>query len=487
MVISFRTMIIRGGYYRNLAMGNKIREIVIPAPRGKIVDRKGRVVALDKFQYKNGVPGEFLGWQFEGKDLAVKINRYYPYGESMATVTGWVEKAGVEAVKNKELSGVSGKRLVEVDALGDFMRELGGQNPEVGKDLELTIDAYWQEKLYQIMTGAGVKGAVVVSEPATGKIIAMVSTPSYDPNMFTNILDNQKIGEYLNDEKGFPLLNRVVAARYHPGSVFKIAVAIGGLESGVVSKNDTFEDTGVIKIGDYSYTNWLWNKSGGTDGMVDMVKALKRSNDIYFYRLGEKMGAEKIKEWAVKLGLGEKTGVELPGELAGVIPDPNWKWETRREKWFLGNTFHMAIGQGDVDVTPLQINLITNVVASGGMRCQPTIISGAEKCKDLGLKTETLAVIKEGMMAACSSGGTAYPLVNFKTRLACKTGTAEVGDGSKDTHAWLTAFGPAENPEISITMVVEKGGEGSDVAAPLVGDFLKEWFEEPGTVIVRKK
>jgi len=153
----------------------------------------------------------------------------------------------------------------------------------------------------------------------------------------------------------------------------------------------------------------------------------------------------------------------------------------------LGNTFHMAIGQGDVDVTPLQINLITNVVASGGMRCQPTIISGAEKCKDLGLKTETLAVIKEGMMAACSSGGTAYPLVNFKTRLACKTGTAEVGDGSKDTHAWLTAFGPAENPEISITMVVEKGGEGSDVAAPLVGDFLKEWFEEPGTVIVRKK
>lgn len=485
VVMSFRMMIIKGGYYRSLAMGNKIREVEMPAPRGKIVDRKGRVVALDKFQYQSGIPGEFSGWKFAGKEISVKINRYYPYSESIAPVTGWVGKAGVELTENELLAGKSGKRLIEVDAMGNFVRELGRENPKPGSDLTLTIDAYWQEKLYQIM--AGVRGAAVVSEPKTGKIIAMVSTPSYDPNVFTNILDNKKIEEYLNDEKGFPLLNRAVAAKYHPGSVFKLALAIGGLEEGVIKKTDTIEDTGVIKIGDYSYANWLWNRGGGTDGMVDILKALKRSNDIYFYRLGEKMGPDRIKTWANKLGLGEKTGVELPGEVAGLVPDEDWKWETKREKWFLGNTYHMAIGQGEVETNPIQINLMTNVVANSGKKCQMTIISGQEKCIDLGISQETLTVVREGMKAACSSGGTAYPLVNFKTKLACKTGTAEVGDGTKDTHAWLTAFAPADDPEISITLMVEKGGEGSDVAAPLVGDFLKEWFEETNTIIVRKK
>ena len=147
----------------------------------------------------------------------------------------------------------------------------------------------------------------------------------------------------------------------------------------------------------------------------------------------------------------------------------------------------MAIGQGEVEASPVQINLMTNVVANNGKRCQMTIISDREKCIDLGISQETLMVVREGMKAACGSGGTAYPLVNFKTKLACKTGTAEVGDGTKDTHAWLTAFAPALDPEISITLMVERGGEGSDVAAPLVGDFLKEWFGEEDTVIVRKK
>jgi len=185
--------------------------------------------------------------------------------------------------------------------------------------------------------------------------------------------------------------------------------------------------------------------------------------------------------------LGEKTGVELPGELTGLVPDENWKWESKREKWFLGNTYHMAIGQGEVEVTPLQINQMTNIVANGGFKCRPKLLEGEAECVNLSLKPENIEVVLGGMVAACGSGGTAYPLFNFKTKLACKTGTAEVGDGSKDTHAWLTAFAPADDPEISVTVVIEKGGEGSDVAAPIVGDFLKEWFGETETVIVRKK
>ena len=168
------------------------------------------------------------------------------------------------------------------------------------------------------------------------------------------------------------------------------------------------------------------------------------------------------------------------------MPEAKWKEKTTGEKWFLGNTYHLAIGQGEVAVTPLQINLATSVIANGGKKCQMSILKNSDnKCESLGISSKTINLIKAGMIEACSSGGTAWPLFNFKTKLACKTGTAEVGDGTKDTHAWLTAFAPADNPQIVVTVLVERGGEGSDVAAPIVGDFLKEWFEEPNTVVPR--
>jgi penicillin-binding protein 2 len=281
-------------------------------------------------------------------------------------------------------------------------------------------------------------------------------------------------------------LNRTTSGRYHPGSVFKIAVAAGGLESGVIDGQTLIEDTGVIKIGDYSYSNWLWTKRGGTDGMVDVVKALKKSNDIFFYKLGERMGPDSIKEWAMKFGYGQKTGVEVFGEIDGVVPDEEWKKEARGENWFLGNTYHYAIGQGDLGVTPLQVNMSTNIIAANGKKCKMSLLKDTKpECETVKIKSDNLELVKSGMLAACSEGGTAWPLFNFKTKIACKTGTAEVGDGSQDTHAWLTAFAPADNPEISITVMVERGGEGSDVAAPIVGDILKEWFGEPETKVPR--
>ncbi|MFA5532568.1 MAG: penicillin-binding transpeptidase domain-containing protein [Candidatus Shapirobacteria bacterium] len=507
--------LVQGKYYKELARENKVFESNIPAARGQILDRKGRVVAKSIYQYfklegDNKIydeAGDFNGYKFEGKNLAYDLKRSYPYGESMAFVTGYVGKVnendiksnicgdkltgddtvgrgGVEGFGDCQLRGKDGKRLIEVDAKGNYIRELGRQEPTVSADLNLSIDAYWQEKIYQMLDGK--KAVVIISEPKTGKIINFVSSPSFDPNVFSYNQDGKKIGEYLNDKENFPLLNRVIAAKYHPGSVFKPVMAIAGLESGVINKETLFEDTGILKVGDYSYSNWLWTKSGRTDGMLNIVTAIKRSNDIFFYKLGEALGLERIKTWAQSFGYGKKTGIELTGELDGLVPDEKWKKEAKGENWYLGNTYHLSIGQGDLEVTPLQVNQMTNVIANNGIKCEMSILKDSEvECTDLKIKNNNIAIVLEGMKAACKSGGTAWPLFNFKTEIACKTGTAEVGDGSNDTHAWLTAFAPADDPQISITVLVERGGEGSDVAAPIVGDILKEWFGEPDTLVPR--
>lgn len=507
--------VIRGGYYKNLAIENKLMEQKIPAARSLILDRKGRVVAKSVYQYfrmdgdskiYEGV-GDFQGYKFEGKDLAFDLKRSYPYGESMSFITGYVGKinqddknnnkcglqlddnsvigrSGVESFLDCQLRGVDGKRLVEVDAMGKYLRELGRQEPVIQPALNLSIDAYWQDKIYKLLDGK--KAVVIISEPKTGKIISMVSSPAFDPNAFSYDFNQNKIKEYLNNSQELPLMNRAISGRFSPGSVFKMVIVTAGLESGVIDKNTLIEDTGVLKVGDYSYRNWLWTKSGMTDGLVDVVKALQRSNDIFFYKLGERLGLERIKNWAFKYGYGRKTGVELAGELDGIVPDSKWKKEAKGENWFLGDTYHLAIGQGGLSITPLQVNQMTNIIANKGVKCKMSILKDSEvECSDLKIKKENWELVLEGMKNACKSGGTAWPLFNFKTEIACKTGTAEVGDGSKDTQAWLTAFAPADDPQISITVLVERGGEGSDVAAPIVGDILKDWFEETETVVPR--
>jgi penicillin-binding protein 2 len=498
LAVALKLTVIEGKYYRQVARENKILEMTIPATRAEIVDRKGRVVA--KTTYQDG--GDFDGYKFEGKDLAYELGREYPYGESLSMVTGYVGKVSEMDIKNNkcgnkffgedlvgrggiedyfdcQIRGKNGKRVIEVDALGNYIRELGREEPETKNQIVLSVDAYWQDKIYKLLNGK--KAAVVVSEPKTGKIIALVSSPSFDSNVFLG-QDNKKISEYLDDKDKLPLLNRVISAKYHPGSVFKIMMATAGLETGVIDENTLIEDTGVIKVGDYSYKTW----SSRRDGMVDIVKAIKRSNDIFFYKLGEMLGVDNIKKWANKFGFGKKTGVELIGEIEGIVPDDEWKRLIKGEPWYLGNTYHLSIGQGDLDVTPIQINQMTNIIANNGVKCKMSILKDSKvECEDIGINSEIINIITKGMKQACHSGGTAWPLFNFKTELACKTGTAEVGDGSNDTHAWLTAFAPADNPQISITVMLERGGEGSDEAAPIVGDILKEWFNEPNTIVPR--
>lgn len=495
-----RLSIIRHSYYKSLAIDNKLLENNISAPRGRILDRKERVVALSLYQYTDGSLGDFKGYKFEGKDTAYTMKRKYPYGNSLGVITGYVNKAneedikdnmcgvkidkedmtgrgGVEEYSDCDLRGRDGKRLIEVDARGVYVRELGREEPVSGKDIVLSIDAYWQDKVYKMLEGK--KATVMISDPKTGKIIVLVSSPSYDPNDFSLDKNDEMIKSYLGDNENLPMLNRTISGRYHPGSVFKPVLATAGLESGVITNTTTFEDTGVIKIGEYSYNNWYWTQYGKKEGMVDIVKALQRSNDIFFYKLGEGLGVDRIKLWADKFGYGKKTGVELMGEVSGILPDDKWKREAKGERWFLGDTYHLAIGQGYLSVTPLQVNQMTNVVANDGKKCKMSILKDSKiECSDQKIKQSTINTVVEGMKRACKTGGTAYPLFALKTEIACKTGTAEVGDGSKDTHAWLTAFAPAQDPEISITVMVERGGEGSEVAAPIVRDILKEWFGE---------
>ena len=512
LVSIIKLTLIKGKYYKNLAIENKLMEKKIPAARAVIKDRKGRIIAKSVYQYfrmdgdnkiYEGV-GDFQGYKFEGKDLAYELKRTYPYGESMSFITGYVGKvnqndkdknecgikldddevvgrSGVESFLDCQLRGEDGRRLVEVDALGKYIRELGRQEPKVSPDLDLSIDAYWQDKIYKLLDGK--KAVVIISEPKTGKIISLVSSPGFDANIFSYDVDSSKIKEYLTDNENLPMMNRSISGRYSPGSVFKIVIATAGLESGVINKDTEIEDIGVLTIGDYSYRTW----SGISDGMVSIVKAIRRSNDIFFYKLGEMLGLERIESWAKKYGYGEKTGVELAGELDGIVPNEKWKKEVKGENWYLGDTYHLAIGQGGLSITPLQVNQMTNVIANGGKKCKMSILKDSKvECEDLKIKKENVDLVIQGMKDACKTGGTAWPLFNFKTEIACKTGTAEVGDGSKDTQAWLTAFAPADDPQISITVLVERGGEGSDVAAPIVGDILKEWFEEPETLVPRK-
>lgn len=516
LVSMINLALIKGKYYKDLAIENKLIEKDIPAARALILDRKGRVVAKSVYQYfrMDGESkiyegfGDFQGYKFEGKDLAYDIKRSYPYNESMSFVTGYVGKvsqddksknscqikldndefvgrSGVESFLDCKLRGTDGRRLIEVDAKGKYLRELGRQEPIITDTLNLSIDAYWQDKIYKLLDGK--KAVVIISEPKTGKIISLVSSPGYNPNDFSDS-NQEKIKQYLGDNENLPLMNRTIAGKYEPGSVFKIVISTAGLESGVINKDTVIEDTGIIKVGDYSYANWLWNKSGATDGMVNIVKAIQRSNDIFFYRLGEKLGLDRIVGWARKYGFGSKTGIELTGELEGIVPDEKWKKEIKGEGWFLGDTYHLSIGQGFLGVTPLQINQMTNVIANKGVKCKMSILKDSKvECTDLKIKRENYESVLQGMKNACKPGGTAWPLFNFKTEIACKTGTAEVGDGSKDTQAWLTAFAPADDPQISITVLVERGGEGSDVAAPIVGDILKDWFEESNTLVPRYK
>jgi penicillin-binding protein 2 len=515
----FWLSIIHGEASRTKAEEQRVKIRRIVAPRGVIYDRLNRPLVQSLPVYKICLEREKTCQEIsrdqalqlkadnQDADLVVEVGRDYPHGRALAHVLGYLGevnqeevesgwplgslrgRTGVEESYEDHLRGVDGGEIIEVGANGEVIRIIGRKEPVVGKELKLSIDLDLQLAAYQALEERGEKAALVASTPE-GEILALVSYPSFDPNLLTKAdLDNP-------DQ---PFFNRVISGTYPPGSTFKIVTAVAGLEEGKIDAQTEIEDKGEIVIGQYRYANWYFTQYGKTEGMIGLVRAIKRSTDTFFYKVGEYVGASRIVAWAKSFGFGKVSEIDIGGETTGFLPDP------QAGDWFLGNTYHLAIGQGSLGVTPLQLNNMTAVIASEGKLCKPVIanfsreagsaigessrrdtsdggserlLRGGVECQDLALQLETLRLIQEGMKEACSSGGTAFPFFTFEPRVACKTGTAEFGDPQDRTHAWLTAYAPVDEPEIVITALVEAGGEGSYIAAPIVKEVMEEWFNK---------
>lgn len=496
--------VIKGGYFRGLAEGNRIRRIPIVAPRGEILARGGEVLVGNKeirraivFTNDEGfLKSDDLSGA-RGEDIITEYERDYPFKGIFAHVSGYlgevneseigkinplcpekgprkggslIGRSGLEEEYECTLGGINGEELIEVNNRGQKVRILGEKPATPGTNIKTSIDANLQIVVAEVMKET--KGAAVITDKE-GAVFALYSAPSFDPNSFVGEIDSQAVSSYLKSAD-LPLFNRVIGGEYHPGSVFKPLVAIAALSEGKVSKDFLFEDTGVISVNGFNYTNWYFNQYGRTEGKINIVRAIARSTDTFFYKMGEFLGINAFADWAKKFGMGKPTGIDLPGETTGLMPDPEWKKRVKNENWFLGNTYHASIGQGDVTTTVAQINSLTRVIANGGKLCTPRIADTPE-CKDLGIKADVLKTVKEGMIEACSTGGTGYTFFDFEPQVACKTGTAETNLDGK-THAWFTVFGPADFPEIVATVLVEGGGEGSKVAGPLAREIFNYYF-----------
>lgn len=477
----FFLQVVMGGYYRQLATGNRLKKEIIKPERGKMLDVNGTVIAIDR--------------EIEGKKV-----RFYPNGEVVGVVTGYLSESGgvigLEKEYEEKLAGLAGERMFELDARGEIIKELGVREAVNGEDLKLNLDVNLQRQVYGLikerLKKGGESGIVIVAR-VSGEVLSLVSLPSFDPNLFSGGgLRGDAGGDYasvekvLKDEEKKPLFDRAIGGAYAPGSVFKLVTAMAGLEEKVIDAGTLIEDTGEIKIDKYRYGNWYFDQYGRTDGMVNLAKALARSNDIYFYRLGEKIGIDRLVSFARKVGVGEKTGVDLTGEVAGLMPDPLWRERTFGEPWFLGNTYHLSIGQGDLLMTPMQVNRATATIVSGE-KCQPRMVVGANKCSRMEMQATHRLAILEGMRQACMEGGTAFPFFDLKGKVYCKTGTAQQGGKDHLPHAWMSVVvpdveGTVTSSSLVVTVLLAEAGEGSSEAGPIarkvVDYLLSEYYGE---------
>lgn len=469
----FLTVVLRG-YYKDLAERNILRLEKVEPNRGVILDRNNKPIALNV-------------------DVSGRMVRHYPFGEVFALVTGYLGrgdtptlegKMGLEKEYELRLSGKEGEVLMRQSADGEEKAQVTKKDEMKGENLVTNLDSALQVKsfvaLKEKLKETGKSGAIVIAK-VSGEVLSLVSVPSFDSNLFVEGGkrsdfggDYKDIKSLLNDEEKKPLFNRVISGTYAPGSVYKLLPAIASLEEKKIKKDTVMVDTGEIKVGEYRFGNWFLDKYGKTEGELDVERALARSNDVFFYRLGEYLGADGLIAWTKKFGMGEKTGVDLPGEVAGFVPTPLWREKTLGERWYLGNTYHMSIGQGDLMTTPMQINRLTAGVVSG-KKCEPRLVGGG-KCVDLSLGHENISTVLEGMKQACSPGGTAYPLFPYAGKIYCKTGTAQKGGEETLPNAWISVVvpkGASVDDWLVLTVLIEEGGEGSSVAGPVAKEILE--------------
>ncbi len=503
--------LVKGATFQQQADDNRFFHQLRPAQRGLLLDRYGDPLVWNVEQHFQVSDKEVLfpiltpisredalqTIATQGAEAVVtKPQRLYRYPASLAHVVGYVGevtaedlqknslfkpgmvvgKAGLELQYQDVLRGQEGEVVYEVDALGRKQRVVQTKPPLPGKDIGTTLDPYLTEYVNRQM--GDIRGTVIITDAKTGKILSMTSKPSFDPNIFSQVTEDplkeaerkQRVQETFLDPRNL-FFNRALSGAYPPGSIFKLMTALAGLENQKINTTTTVIDEGTLKVGEYQYGNWYYRQYGRTEGEIGLTRAIARSNDIFFYKVAEWVGPTALAEFSRLFGYGERTGVELPAEARGIVPDPDWKQRVKSESWYLGNTYHFGIGQGDVLTTPLQIAQMTQAIANDGMLCPVSILAGGHEvgtqvarntpeCHQVGVTSEHLHTVLEGMVQACSANGTAFPFFPYNaTKLepgktieyslangavACKTGTAEFGgadaQGHRRTHAWFTSF-----------------------------------------------
>jgi len=404
-----------------------------------------------------------------------QLARLTQYGYRRQDLIG---KSGLEKAFDMILRGEDGGMQIEVNNKNFQVAVLGSKPPKNGMDLHLTLDADLQACAYSLL--AGRRGAVVLLNPNDGSVLSMVSSPAFDADVFTKAEDSDKIRATLRDVS-LPLLNRAIQNQYPPGSIFKIVTSAAGLQTKKILPGSTvFYCPGFYALGGRRF--YCDEKEG--HGKLDLLDAFKRSCNVFFFKAGEKIGQDSIASYAYSFGLGRLTGIELPGEVKGFVPDKNWKRRIIGENWFDGDTLNFSIGQGYVLMTSLQAAVMVSVIANGGKLVQPHMVDmiGNTKVKtqplrQLPISIRNVDIIKECMFNVVQSeGGTgAYARVEG-LNVSGKTGTAQVT--GHPPHAWFVGFAPSENPKAAIAVFLENGGYGGDQSAPIAAAMFKKMKQE---------
>lgn len=444
-------------------------------------------------------------------EMLMVHRRRYPHGEMLANAIGYVGevsaeqveqsdsalkpgdivgKSGLERQYNETLMGTDGLRRVIVNSIGKEVGRLEQKDAIPGKPIQLTIDYDLQNIADTYM--ADKEGAVVALDARSGEILAMVSRPTFDPNDFAIRIPAGEWAE-LNSDPRTPLLNRAIQGQLAPGSVFKIVMATAMLESKQLPANFTVPCAGHADF--YGRTFHCWRPQG--HGIVDLHKAIVDSCDVFFYTIGQRLGIETIHQYAAGLGLGRRTGIDLPGEEAGLVPSEEWVQRVFHHKWYAGETISVAIGQGAVTVTPIQLARMIAAVANGGKLVPPHLLKNlTTKADEFPLAEDTVEQVTQGMWGVINEGGTGSSLKLQNVEFSGKSGTAQLmsyaagskmGKKGKETNGWFVGYAPRRNPEIVVAAVIQGSSEhGGTTAGPVVRDIVKAYYDKKSGVKIQE-
>lgn len=540
--------LVEGDRNRQLAENNRIRLIPKQPERGRILDRKGRVLANSQFSYsvfvwpvantkaewpktqqiladilkipeaeiqkrleqagynspsliriaRSITPAQVVALaeyssELVGVEVEKEAVRSYPHGELAAHVLGYIGELtdeelkqkedqgyrlgdvigqmGIEAAYEQRLRGTWGGQQVEVDGSGQVLRVLGEKPSQPGDDVQTTLDLDVQRAAEAALGNR--QGAIVAMDPENGDILAMASRPAFNPNWFASRITKAQWQQL--QSRQFPFVNRAMQG-FPPASTFKIVTATAGLESGKFSPSTVLQTYASITAGGVAFHDW--NDAGF--GPLDFVGALTWSSDTFFYQVGMGTGQKPIIDWSKRYGFGQKTGVDIPGEAAGLVPDEAWKLEVLKDAWYVGDTVIISIGQGALQVSPLQATVMFAVPANGGYRVKPHVLKDHQTARNwresLNLKPSTLQVLRSGLRGVVSGGTGQAMNVTTIPPAAGKSGTAE--DPPRLSHTWFGAFAPFNRPEIVVVAFGENtSGGGGSICAPMVLQVMEGYFK----------